>query len=1051
MMDMTSVNKKINAVWPDWRATELVGSGLFGEVYRADCTNAPDCVAAIKVITVPKNEDEVNILRSDRTLWDRAVLDNAAVASALSKELARQELLVNSPNILCAEAYSVRQSDNGCSYDILIRTELLTPITRIDNMGEQETVKLGIDICIALEACAKHGIVHRDIKPSNIFCTDFGTYKLGDIGITRVLETTTGDLTMYTGTPKFMAPEAVMGMEYDARADIYSLGMVLYHILNGMIPPFYPTDGSKLSVEEADSADLRRIRGDEIPAIRSVSRELMEVLHKACEADPSKRYTDASEMKQALVNVYTAILFGRATAHSMGEQAVGGAKWDTTTLFELPTDTDVLTAESTSSVQPQTDTDSSFNAEAYAAALEYSDGFTAEQDKPATKKEKSKLPVVIILSILGFLFVMGTVFAVSSLVGIITRFSTPDTDAVTETDVYVPEGNPVSLSIASMPEKLEYGLGERVSLDGLMLEAVYGDGASVNVDSGFIVTPERLYEVGEHTVSVTYGGRTVELRVTVVETDDETGEIPADAEVISVVMKSMPDKLQYYVGESLDATGMRLDVTYDAGAMATVSDGFTVTPEKFTAVGNQTVVVSYKGKEINFEVEVSPAVFTGISMRTPPKKTIYFTGEALVTDGLSINEIYTDGSVRAVTSGFTVSPTVFTTAGEQYIKVSYKGKTTGFNVTVNGVILTSVSVRTAPAKLSYTVGESIELAGLTLSAVYSNGVTESVPHGYVAISPTVAAVSGKQTVTVSYGGFTTSFDITVADPVSASGTCGKDLVWTLKNGVLTISGTGDMNSYSAGDAPWSKYSDHITAVSVSDGVGSIGSYAFSYLPIISISVPESVKSISDTAVYMCTSLKTISVATNNRYYASKDGVLYSKDMTKLHIYPAGKAESTFTIPNTVKFIGGYQIFRGTVLKEIILTESVYSIDETAFLLAPNIEKVTVRSRSAALASVDGVLFNKSLSELIYFPVNKKVTDYTVPETVKYIRANAFIDNSALTSISLPAGLKSVGKNAFAGCNSLRYVSFAGSRSDWTSVSFDEGNGNLTNTNIEYGS
>lgn len=1044
MTDLTYVNKKINTVWKDWQATELIGAGTFGEVYRAVCTDAPDCVAAIKIITIPKNEEEICLLRSDEALFRRESGKCAAAADAISKELAAQASLSREPNILAPQAYSVRLSDNGCSYDVLIRTDLLTPITSMPQIGEQEAVKLGIDVCIALEACAKLGTVHRDIKPSNIYCTDFGTYKVGDLGITRVLEGVTGDLTMYSGTPKFMAPEAVMGIDFDARADIYSLGMVLYHIMNGGIPPFYPADGSSFTVEDADEADLKRIRGDVIPPAVGASDELMAVLYKACAADPADRYADASEMKQALVNVYTSILFGRATENKPTE-----IKWDTTTLFDMPA---AVRAESAT-------------ATAIAVKDAVSDGLDTvitdgevSQTAPLPKamreagkvKKKSRLPLILIIILFALLFAVGAVIAVRALIGIVSDFSGKNTDDTSITTEALPDESPVALLISKMPDSFEFAVGEPLTFEGLELDAVYADGTSVTVKDGFTVTPAKLLAAGEHTVRVHVGEAYVELHVTAVPAEQDTDEITEHAKVKSLVMKTLPAKLDYYVGQSLDPEGMRLDVTYDSGIMATVSEGFTVSPEVFTKEGETTVTVSLGGKEITFDVTVEPAVFTRIAVRTAPSKTVYYAGEALVTDGLTIYEVYTDGSFKKVTSGFTVSPTVLGKEGEQYITVSYRGKTTGFKVTVNGVALTSISVATPPSKLEYVVGERINLSGLTLNALYSNGVTEKVSGDYVGMTPNTATAVGVQAITVSYGGKTASFNVTVKDPISANGTCGKDLAWSLKGGVLYITGSGEMNDYSAGSAPWSKYASYINSVSISDEVTSIGDYAFSYLPITGLSLSQNVKDISDTAVFMCTSLKVISVSTNNRYYQTRDGVLYSKDMTKLYIYPTGKQESIFTLPTTVTTIAGYQVFRGAVFKEIVLTDSVYSIDKTAFYLAPNIEKVSVRTKNTALASVDGVLFNKSMNELIYFPVNKKTTDYTVPETVRYIRDYAFTDNTAISAIAFPAGLRSVGTNAFAGCNSLKSVSYAGSEREWESVSFGDGNGILTHADIDFG-
>ena len=113
----------------------------------------------------------------------------------------------------------------GIGWDILIRMELLTPLIdhiHKEKLSRKDVIKLGIDLCKALELCQKYNIVHRDIKPENIFISDNGDYKLGDFGIARTLEKTTGALSK-KGTYVYMAPEIYRDEEYGSNVDIYSL------------------------------------------------------------------------------------------------------------------------------------------------------------------------------------------------------------------------------------------------------------------------------------------------------------------------------------------------------------------------------------------------------------------------------------------------------------------------------------------------------------------------------------------------------------------------------------------------------------------------------------------------------------------------------------------------------------------------------------------------------------------------------------------------------------------------------------------------------------
>ena len=111
--------------------------------------------------------------------------------------------------------------------------ELLSSLVNktADSFSEAETVKIGMDICNALELCQKAKIIHRDIKPSNIFVNANGDYKLGDFGIAKVLSGATSGMSK-KGTYSYMAPEIYKCEPANYTSDIYSLGVVLYKLLN---------------------------------------------------------------------------------------------------------------------------------------------------------------------------------------------------------------------------------------------------------------------------------------------------------------------------------------------------------------------------------------------------------------------------------------------------------------------------------------------------------------------------------------------------------------------------------------------------------------------------------------------------------------------------------------------------------------------------------------------------------------------------------------------------------------------------------------------------
>ena len=194
--------------------------------------------------------------------------------------------------------------------------QLLTPVSdtllnsdgSVRFMDVKEIINLGVDICSALEVCEKRNIIHRDIKIDNIFVSENGDYKLGDFGIAKQLEATQGEMSK-KGTLLYMAPEVFRGEKYDKTADIYSLGVVLYRLLNKNRAPFFPNYPNPIKFSDKEIANTKRLKGEEFPDIIGIGPELNEVLKKACAFNPKDRYLSANEFKSALNGVTLSMIF----------------------------------------------------------------------------------------------------------------------------------------------------------------------------------------------------------------------------------------------------------------------------------------------------------------------------------------------------------------------------------------------------------------------------------------------------------------------------------------------------------------------------------------------------------------------------------------------------------------------------------------------------------------------------------------------------------------------------------------------------------------------
>ncbi len=295
--------RKYEPIFGSWYLNRLIGKGSFGKVFEIIREEYGTTYrSALKIITIPQDDDDVKTRMTEGSDIKTVSEYYEGILREIINENEIMAQLKGNSNIVSYEDHQIIPHGDGIGYDILIRMELLTPL--IDRMiekrlDEKDVVKLGIDICKALEICHKKNIIHRDIKPQNIFISDNGDYKLGDFGIARTMEKTTGGMSK-KGTYKYMAPEVFRGEDYDSTVDIYSLGIVLYSLLNGNRGPFLPPPPAKVTHNDEDEARLRRFRGEPLPPPRDAGPMLAYVIQKACANDPLERYRTAGQMRRDL-------------------------------------------------------------------------------------------------------------------------------------------------------------------------------------------------------------------------------------------------------------------------------------------------------------------------------------------------------------------------------------------------------------------------------------------------------------------------------------------------------------------------------------------------------------------------------------------------------------------------------------------------------------------------------------------------------------------------------------------------------------------------------
>ena len=324
-----------SVVLDGWKIIRLLGEGSYGKVFEIERSEFGQTYrAALKVITVPQSSAEVRSVISEGMSVSQAEAYFHGIVEELMHEFSIMFKLKGTANIVSCEDLRVLEHPDGIGWDILIRMELLHPLLPYvyeHPMARRDIIRLGIDICKALELCQRYNIIHRDIKPENIFISDNRDYKLGDFGIARTIERTSSGLSK-KGTYSYMAPEVYAGKEYGFSVDTYSLGLVLYRMLNKNRGPFLPQPPEAITFSSREQALARRMSGEALPRPFYGEGRLGEIVLKACAFDPKDRYSSPQQLRQELEAIlYTqtdaAVIYPDGDELTMDRESYASARY----------------------------------------------------------------------------------------------------------------------------------------------------------------------------------------------------------------------------------------------------------------------------------------------------------------------------------------------------------------------------------------------------------------------------------------------------------------------------------------------------------------------------------------------------------------------------------------------------------------------------------------------------------------------------------------------------------------------------------------------------
>lgn len=297
-------NENIHIPWPGWHPVRRLGGGGFGDVYEIEREFYGDKErAAMKVIRIPKNPSDLDEDYASGMTEDEIRKKYDYIWKYMIREYEQMLTLKGHSNIVNCHDFSIVQNPHRPGGAIYIRMELLTPLQKVLENGsfsEAKIIQVGTDICQALVICQEKNIIHRDIKPDNIMMSEFGSFKLGDFGLARTMEKTMNATT--AGTDWYMAPEVAKKMKYGKSVDTYSLGLVLYWLLNYYRLPFVPAK-DRITAKDMDQAYRLRVQGKEIPEPAQGSPRLKQIVLKALSYQSEQRYHSAKDMLDALQSI----------------------------------------------------------------------------------------------------------------------------------------------------------------------------------------------------------------------------------------------------------------------------------------------------------------------------------------------------------------------------------------------------------------------------------------------------------------------------------------------------------------------------------------------------------------------------------------------------------------------------------------------------------------------------------------------------------------------------------------------------------------------------
>ena len=315
--------------------------------------------------------------------------------------------------------------------------------------------------------------------------------------------------------------------------------------------------------------------------------------------------------------------------------------------------------------------------------------------------------------------------------------------------------------VLTPPAKTKYEYGESLDLTGGNIQKIMASGTATTpialTDSQVKLSTFNPNKEGAQTINVAYEGFTEKFGVIV------------EDNLQSIKIKTEPTKTKYKYGEALDITGGQISAIKSSGKAENIDittsmvSGYN--PNK---LGKQTITITYKGKKAQYNVEVEDYI-KDIKL-TNPNKLIYKVNEKMDLTGGKVTPVMASGiaspAIPMTNTDVTITGFDTTTVGAKIVKVSYKGISKTFGITVEDRY-SEMKIKTLPTKTEYKYGESLDLTGGTIEITKDSGTKETINITKDMISGYNSKKLGAQILTVTYQGLTQQFVVKVEDYIAS--------------------------------------------------------------------------------------------------------------------------------------------------------------------------------------------------------------------------------------------------------------------------------------------